>query len=878
MKNVVLVSFFIFALTSINLFANQPENCLVKISVANQTEIDQLIRDGVPVLCEFSDQVIAQLNNQELSLLTGKNFAVLDKNDNNQAYYLITGFNSFTAEQIRNQYNVITEGNPIEGAYLLIATSIDNVHDLAQSPIMLTQIDFTPVTLSTTAPDYPPVTFNPLITQMVANVSSDSVISFIRRLQNFRNRTSSSDSNLAAVNWIRDKFIAYGCDSVYTHSFSSSYKPNIIGVKRGYAYPDNIYYVICGHLDAVSNCPGADDNGSGTTAVLEACRVMQDMNFEYSIRYIGFNAEEQGLIGSAAYALMARNAGDSILGVFNFDMIGYTDVGPENLEVMGKVSNPNCSTFVNHIISSAATYVPELQTNRRMVTSLSGSDHHSFWQRGYVGFCGIEDYPLTNPYYHLPSDSIGSGFNSLPFCTNVIKAAVASLAGLANPIFPNQPLVVYRNYRISEINGNNNNRWDAAESINLYLTLRNIGQDTARTVSASISGLSPYVTIVQNQASYGNIASLDTAVNTIPFVLYAQPNTPIAFNAVFSLVVTSLDTTWNYSFSLQIGQYSSTDPIPDGPRTPALYYAYDNTDIAYSQRPVYNWVEIKNIGTRLSYDNNDQVRVVNLPTAFGSIKFYGQNYSSISVSVDGFITLGTDTTRAYTNYEIPSTSGPSPMIAVNWDDLVHTNTGVGGVYWYFEPLTRALIVEWDSLYYSATSTRDKFQVIIYDSTYTTTSGDNIIAAQYMTANRYSSSTIGIEDQTETVGIQYLFDGTYHPAAATIQPQRAIKFVTNSPMGIAHSESPHQPGLHRNMLTITPNPFRNQTMIKLTSPLSNTVQPLIKIYNSSGRLIKSFNTAIATWDGKDDLGNKIGAGIYFVKTDAMPKPTKIVFLK
>jgi hypothetical protein len=879
MKKVILISFFMLVLTSISLYANQPENYLVKIPVANQTEINQLIRDGVPVIQEFSGEVIAKLDNNQMPILTGKNYAVLDKIDNDQAYYLITGFNSFTAQQIRNQYNVITEGNPIEGAYLLIATSIDNVHDLAQLPIMLTQIDFTPITLSATAPDYPEVFLNPLITQMVASVSSDSVLSFVQRLQDFRSRYSTSDSNMAAVNWIQNKFIAYGCDSVFTHSFSTTYKPNIIGVKRGLTYPDNIYYVIGGHLDAVSNCPGADDNASGTTAALEACRVMQDMNFEYSIRFIGFNAEEQGLIGSAAYALMARNAGDSILGVFNFDMIAYADITPENLEVIGKIANPNCSTFVNHIISSAATYVPELQTNRRMVTSLSGSDHHSFWQRGYVGFCGIEDYPLTNPYYHQPSDSIGSGFNSLSFCTNTIKAGVASLAGLANPIFPNQALVVYRNYRIEEINGNSNNRWDAAESVSLYLTLRNIGQITANSVSATISSASPYVTIIQNQAGFGNIASLDTAVNTAPFVVYALPNTPIAHNAGFTLTVTSTDTTWIYSLSIPVGQFTTTDPIPDGPRTPALYYAYDNTDISYNQHPVYNWFEIKNLGTRLTFDHNDQVRVVPLPSAFGSVKFYGQNYNAISVSVDGFITLGSDTTRAYTNYAIPSTNGPAPMIAVNWDDLLHSNTtDVGGVYWYYDPSSRAMIIEWDSLSYYSVSTREKFQVIIYDSTYTTTSGDNIIIAQYQTANRYSSSTIGIEDPTEMIGIQYLFDGTYHPAAATIQPQRAIKFVTNSPMGIVNTESPSNLRFRNNTISISPNPFRNHTTIQLISPVKNIHEPVIKIYNSTGRLVKSFNTRNAIWDGKDQIGKRVGAGVYFVKTEAESKPTKIIYLR
>ncbi len=862
-----------------NLVAIPNQTYFVKIEAVNQNEISKIIKDGIPVIIEFSDHVIAFITQSQLSLIANRNYILLDKISDGKEYYIVTPQNDLTAKNIRNNYKVIIEESPNEGHYQIIEIAPTDILELSKLPIRLTKIDFTPVTLSETAPKYSQVVFNPLIQQMVSTVNPDSVLSFVRRLQNFRNRVSNSDSNMAAVNWIRNKFIEYGCDSVFTHTFSTSYKPNVIGVKRGYAYPDNIYYVICGHLDAVSNCPGADDNGSGTTAVLEAARVMQNYNFEYSIRYIGFNAEEQGLIGSNAYAQMARNAGDSILGVFNFDMIGYADIVPENLEVIGKISNPNCSSFVNHIISSAATYVPELQTNRRMVTSLSGSDHHSFWQRGYVGFCGIEDYPLTNPYYHLSSDSIGSGFNNLTFCTNVIKAGVASLASLANPVFPNSPMVIYRGYRIMEINGNNNNHWDAAESINLYIILRNIGQLTANSVSATINTISPYVQIIQNQASYGNINSLDTMVNLTPFVAYALSNTPIAHNVTFSLQITCSDTTWNYTFSIPIGQFTPTDPIPDGPRVPALYWAYDNTDLSYSQHPIYNWIEIKGIGNRITYDHNDQVRIINLPPEFGPLKYYGQSYNTISVSVDGFIVCGSDTTRAYTNQPIPSSSTPSKLIAVNWDDLVHSNTGIGGVYWYYDPSIRAMIIQWDSLsYYSATSTRDKFQVIIFDTTYTTTTGDNIIITQYMTANRYSSSTIGIEDQTQTIGIQYLFDGTYHPAAAPIQPQRAIKFVTNSPMGIISSEETQSLPISNAIVKVSPNPFKNYITIQLTHPPLIKDKPIIRIYNASGCLVKTINTSYGIWNGTDENNNPLQSGIYFVKTVNNSKPIKIIYLR
>jgi hypothetical protein len=226
------------------------------------------------------------------------------------------------------------------------------------------------------------------------------------------------------------------------------------------------------------------------------------------------------------------------------------------------------------------------------------------------------------------------------------------------------------------------------------------------------------------------------------------------------------------------------------------------------------------------------------------------------------------------------------MIAVNWDDLRESNTGgSGAVWWYYNSTNNTFIVEWDSVsYYNTSTVRDKFQVILYDSTYSTSTGDNIILVQYMTANLYTSSTIGIEDPTETIGIQYLFDSSYHPAAAVIQPGRAIKYTTQSPTGIEMSNAQFPISNIQPLIKVHPNPFRGQTIIQLTAPIE--IGKSLKIYNSSGRLLKTFsnsnNQSLKTnnyfvWDGKDELGNKVGSGIYFITAENTSKPQKVVYL-
>ncbi len=93
---------------------------------------------------------------------------------------------------------------------------------------------------------------------------------------------------------------------------------NVIGIKRGTAAPNEVV-VVGGHRDSVRVSPGANDNGSGTAAVLEAARLLAEVPTVRTIHFIGFGAEEVGLIGSAFYV---RNASASVVGMVNMDMVG----------------------------------------------------------------------------------------------------------------------------------------------------------------------------------------------------------------------------------------------------------------------------------------------------------------------------------------------------------------------------------------------------------------------------------------------------------------------------------------------------------------------------------------------------------------------------
>lgn len=86
---------------------------------------------------------------------------------------------------------------------------------------------------------------------------------------------------------------------------------NILGRKAGLK-EENTTYLIDAHYDGVATAPAADDNGSGVAGILEAVRILSKYNFEHSLRFIGFDFEELGLVGSQRYVQNGIKPYDSI--------------------------------------------------------------------------------------------------------------------------------------------------------------------------------------------------------------------------------------------------------------------------------------------------------------------------------------------------------------------------------------------------------------------------------------------------------------------------------------------------------------------------------------------------------------------------------------
>ncbi|MEO8513886.1 MAG: M28 family peptidase [Ignavibacteria bacterium] len=234
-------------------------------------------------------------------------------------------------------------------------------------------------------------------------------------------RNSNSPHNPKAAQFILERFQSYGLTARYMDYRTNG--TNIIATKTGSKYPNQIY-IICGHYDNMPSgtlAPGADDNASGTCAVMEAARLLAPFSFEYTLIFVAFDEEELGLIGSHAYADSSYNRGDSIKGVLNFDMITWDGNNDYKLNIYSNSASVN---FTNTAKFCFNVYQPVLDPVIS-VGNMSGSDHYYFWQRGYNAFCGIELNGDFNPYYHTVNDNFSHV--NMPYFLKFTKAALASL-------------------------------------------------------------------------------------------------------------------------------------------------------------------------------------------------------------------------------------------------------------------------------------------------------------------------------------------------------------------------------------------------------------------------------------------------------------------
>lgn len=281
---------------------------------------------------------------------------------------------------------------------------------------------------------------NPEIEAMVSQVNSTNVWNNIQHLQDYGTRLYSSSQAIQAQNWLKSQYESLGLlVSLQDFPYSPASSDNVVAIQPGAVFPDQ-YIVIGGHYDSYafsgSSLPGADDNASGTAGVLEVARVLSQYQFNKSIVYCAFSAEEIGLVGSEAWVDWAVGQNLNIEAYLNLDMIGYLNPGDAiHTDIIAPVSADPLAEFYKQIVQ---TYVSGFEA---FDGTLSGgdSDHTSFNNAGIMGIFPFEDSDDYSPFIHSANDLLGTSVNSqlqLEKFTQAGVAFVAQLAEVFNGMFP----------------------------------------------------------------------------------------------------------------------------------------------------------------------------------------------------------------------------------------------------------------------------------------------------------------------------------------------------------------------------------------------------------------------------------------------------------
>jgi len=328
----------------------------------------------------------------------------------------------------------------------------------------------------------------PQIEQIVNEISANRIDAYIRKLVSFQTRHTMSDTTSdtvgigAARRWIKQELERCGAGQLDV-KFDSHIAPvgrrisrpteivNVVATLKGHTDSDR-YYVVSGHydsratdvMDATSFAPGANDDASGTAAVMEMACVMAKHRFDASIVFMTVAAEEQGLYGATHWAQQAREKNLNIAGMFTNDIIGssrseHGEIDnktvrlfaegvpalkelPETTRTLiatGGESDSLSRQLARHVKEIGERYVPGFTVSivHRRDRYLRGGDHIPFLERGYAALRFTEPNEDFNHQHQDVRVENGVQMGDLPefvdpdYTANVTRINAAALASLA---------------------------------------------------------------------------------------------------------------------------------------------------------------------------------------------------------------------------------------------------------------------------------------------------------------------------------------------------------------------------------------------------------------------------------------------------------------
>lgn len=294
---------------------------------------------------------------------------------------------------------------------------------------------------------------DPEIEQMVREVSTDSLQAYINTLVSFGTRNTLSTQKDpkrgigAARNWVLQKFNQFARQSngrLTALIDTTTYGPdgrrvdtainlgNVVATLKGTDPADNRIFLISGHLDNMrtsvmdrtGDAPGANDDGSGSAAVIECARILSKHSFPATIIFVTVSGEEQGLLGATFMANKAKKEGWNIEAVLNNDIMGSNNSSETNiinntkvrvfseglpafeLDKSGKMirqlgleNDGKARQLARYVKEVGERYVDNLQVVMiyRNDRFLRGGDHTPYVENGYAA---VRITEMNENFYH----------------------------------------------------------------------------------------------------------------------------------------------------------------------------------------------------------------------------------------------------------------------------------------------------------------------------------------------------------------------------------------------------------------------------------------------------------------------------------------------
>ncbi len=265
--------------------------------------------------------------------------------------------------------------------------------------------------------------------QLIREITGDTSFWYDGDTHTIRTRYYNTAGNALAADYMAQKLADYG----YTVAFdeftvNSTLCRNVVATSVGTVNPDEIV-VVGGHYDSTSQeagstAPGAEDNASGTSLVMEIARASAGRQFERTVKFVLFDAEEVGLRGSQHFVAESLALGDDIIAAITADMVAFYE-DDYGVRIEGETEWEWLMTAMGQNVDAVTDIA------YRKDYDSWGSDHVPFQQAGIAAFLAIDWDWNQYPYYHRTNDTWSNIADTAHLGLQIARAAAGTLADVA---------------------------------------------------------------------------------------------------------------------------------------------------------------------------------------------------------------------------------------------------------------------------------------------------------------------------------------------------------------------------------------------------------------------------------------------------------------